>query len=272
MTGLHAKRLYCGYDGQDVLHDLTLAVRPGEVLALAGPNGAGKTTLLRALARVLRPRQGSVLAGDRDVWSLSAQAAARQIGLVAQGESLTWPLTVEQVVTLGRSAHRGWFLPLAAADRAAIERALAATGLLLLRERLVTALSGGEQQRVLIARALAQEPRLLLCDEPTAHLDLHYQGAVLDLLWKLAHQDGIAVVASLHDLNSIAMVADRVALLANGRLLALDTPQAVLTSAYLEEAYGVALDVVQHPLYHIPLVTPAPAARRPKGNDRHADR
>ncbi len=271
MTGLQANRLYCGYDGQDVLHDLTLVARPGEVLALAGPNGAGKTTLLRALARVLRPRRGSVLTGGRDVWSFSAQAAARQIGLVAQGEPLTWPLTVEQVVTLGRGAHHGWFLPLAAADRAAIERALAVTGLLALRGRLVTALSGGEQQRVLIARALAQEPRILLCDEPTAHLDLHYQGAVLDLLWKLAHQDGIAVVASLHDLNSIAMVADRVALLAGGRLLALDTPEVVLTSAYLEQAYGVQLDVVQHPLYHVPLVTAAPASRRSKGNGHHVD-
>jgi iron complex transport system ATP-binding protein len=207
----------------------------------------------------------------RNVWSLSARAAARQIGLVAQGASLDWPLTVEQVVTLGRGAHRGWFLPLTAADRAAIERALASTGLLALRERMVAALSGGEQQRVLIARALAQEPRVLLCDEPTAHLDLHYQAAVLDLIWKLAHQAGITVVVSLHDLNLIAMVADRVALLASGRLLALGTPQAVLTSAYLEQAYGVSLNVVQHPLYQIPLVTPALANRLRKGSGNHAD-
>ena len=271
MTWLQANQLQCGYDERDILHDLTLAARPGEVLALAGPNGAGKTTLLRALARTLRPRRGTVLADGRNLWSLSAQAAARQIGLVAQGESLTWPLTVEQVVTLGRGAHRGWFLPLTAADRAAIKRALASTGLLSLRGRMVTTLSGGEQQRVLIARALAQEPRVLLCDEPTAHLDLHYQAAVLDLTWKLAHQDGITVVVSLHDLNLIAMVADRVALLADGRLLALDTPQAVLTSAYLEQAYGVSLDVVQHPLYPIPLVTPALAHSHRKGNGNHAD-
>jgi len=271
MTWLWADQLHCGYDGQDILHDLTLAAHPGEVLALAGPNGAGKTTLLRALARTLRPRRGAVLVNGRDVWSLSARAAARQIGLVAQGASLDWPLTVEQVVTLGRGAHRGWFLPLTAADRAAIERALASTGLLALRERMVAALSGGEQQRVLIARALAQEPRVLLCDEPTAHLDLHYQAAVLDLIWKLAHQDSITVVVSLHDLNLIAMVADRVALLASGRLLALDTPQAVLTSAYLEQAYGVSLNVVQHPLYQIPLVTPALANRLRKGNGNHVD-
>ncbi len=271
MTRLQANRLHCGYDGQDVLQDLTLSVRPGEVLALAGPNGAGKTTLLRAMARVLRPRQGEVLVDGRDVWSLSAQATAREIGLVTQGEALNWSLTVEQMVTLGRSAHRGWFLPLTSVDRAAIERALTLTGLAMFRDRMVTALSGGEQQRVLIARALAQESHVLLCDEPTAHLDLHYQGAVLDLIWSLARRDNIAVVVSLHDLNLIALFADRVALLADGHLLALDTPEAVLTSAHLEQAYGVSLNVVQHPLYPVPLVMPALAERRWKGNGHHAN-
>jgi iron complex transport system ATP-binding protein len=272
MTQLEANSLHCGYDKRDVLRDLTLAARPGQVLALAGPNGAGKTTLVRALARALRPRHGAVLVDGRDVWSLSAQAFARQMGLVAQSESLDWPLTVEQVVSLGRSAHRGWFMPLTSADREAGERALMLTGLTALRERVVTTLSGGEQQRVLIARALAQEPRILLCDEPTAHLDLHYQGAVLDLIWKLAHQDGLAVVMSLHDLNLIAMFADRVALLAEGHLVAVDTPEAVFTSDTLERAYGVSLNIARHPVYQIPLVTPALTIERQNGNGHHNDK
>ena len=271
MTQLEVNSLHCGYDERDILRDLTLAARPGEVLALAGPNGAGKTTLLRALARILRPRHGAVLVDGRDAWSLSARAFAQQTGLVAQSESLDWPLTVEQVVSLGRSAQRGWFMPLTPADHAAVEQALALTGLASLRERMVTTLSGGEQQRALIARALAQEPRVLLCDEPTAHLDLHYQGAVLDLIWKLAHQDRLAVVVSLHDLNLIALCADRVALLAEGSLVIVDTPEVVLTSDLLERAYGVALNVVVHPVYQVPLVSPALTLGRRNRNGRHGN-
>ena len=190
---LHAERITAGYGQTEVLRNLSLAASAGDVLALAGPNGVGKTTLLRALSRVLRPQQGTVLIHERDLWAMSTREAARRIGLVAQNETMEWPLTVEQVVALGRTAHRGWFLPLNQADRGAIERAMSQTGLTPLRERMVPTLSGGERQRVLIARALAQEPESLLLDEPTAHLDLRYQGRVLDLVYQLAHEQGMTV-------------------------------------------------------------------------------
>ncbi len=257
MTTVEVTGLSLGYDRREILRGLQLIARPASVLALVGPNGAGKTTLLRALARLLRPRRGAVLVDGRDVWRLSTREAARRIGLVPQGEALDWPLTVEQVTALGRAARRGWLLPLSRADRAAIEDALRQTGLSGLRDRLVTSLSGGERQRVLIARALAQEPEALLLDEPTAHLDLRYQGAVLGLARRLARERRLTVVLSLHDLNLAALYADRVVLLAEGQLLAEGTPEAVFTPENLRRAYGVAVVVNRHPVYGTPLVTPA---------------
>jgi iron complex transport system ATP-binding protein len=256
MSTIETRNLTLGYNGQSVIEGLSLAAAPGSVLALTGPNGAGKTTLLRALARLLRPQRGSVMVDGRDAWTLSTREAAQKVGLVPQGEALDWPLTVEEVVALGRAPHRGWFLPLSGRDRQAIESALAETGLLALRQRPVAALSGGERQRVLIARALAQEPSILLLDEPTAHLDLHFQGAVLGLVRRLAHEGAMAVVVSLHDLNLAALYADRVALLAEGRLLVEGTPDEVFTPEYLERAYGVRVAVERHPLYGTPLITP----------------
>lgn len=256
MTTLEAQDLTLGYRNGAVLHRLRLSVRPGRVLALAGPNGAGKTTLLRGLARLLRPRQGAVLLDGRDVWRLSERDVARRLGLVPQNEAIEWPLTVEQVVMLGRAAHRGWFMPYSPADHAAVDAALEQTGLTPLRGRPLTELSGGERQRALIARALAQQPATILLDEPTAHLDLRYQGAVLGLARRLAHTCGLAVVLSLHDLNLAALYADQVALIADGGLLAEGSPDEVFTAAHLERAYGVSVAVGRHPIYGTPLVTP----------------
>ena len=238
-----------------LLEELSLAARPGEVLGLIGPNGVGKTTLLRALARLLRPREGVVLLGDRDLWRMAPRSVARALSLAPQSNP-NWTLTVEQVVALGRAPHRGWLLPLSARDREAIERALERTGLVALRDRLVTELSGGEQKRVVLARALGQEPQVLLLDEPTAHLDLKYQTGILGLLQRLAHEDGLTVVLAMHDVNQAALYADRMALLVDGQLLAVGTPRMVLTAINLTEAYGVPVIVSEHPVYHTPLVTP----------------
>jgi iron complex transport system ATP-binding protein len=256
MTTLEARDLTCAYNGQPVLSDLSLAVHAGQVLALIGPNGAGKTTLLRAMARLLRPRKGMLLLGDQQVWQLSPRAVERRLALAPQSNSDTWPLTVEQVVALGRAPHRGWFLPFSTRDREVVQQAMRRTGLEHLRQRLVTQLSGGEQRRVLLARTLAQEPEILLLDEPTAHLDLKYQTEILELVRQLAHRDGLAVVITLHDLNQAALCADRLALLAEGRLLAVGESEEVLVPSYLTQAYGVPVVVTRHPLYGTPMVTP----------------
>ena len=252
---IEARELSCTLGGHQVVETVSLAVRPGEVLALIGPNGAGKTTLLRALWRILRPSGGVALLAGRPVWQIQPRAAARMVALAPQG-GIHSPLTVAQLVALGRAPSRGWLLPLTPADRVAVERAMERAGVTSLRDRPLAALSGGEQRRAILARALAQEPRALLLDEPTAALDLRYQVAVLDLARRLAHDDGLTVVVTLHDLNQAALVADRVALLANGRLLALGAPAEVLTAGLLARAYGVPVAVGSHPVYGTPLVTP----------------
>lgn len=263
MTTLSVENLTCSYSGNDepVLTDVSLTAQAGEILALIGPNGAGKTTLLRAMSRVLRPRRGHVRLDGHNIWELPAQQVAQRVACVAQNTRLTWPYTVQQVVALGRFPHRGWLSPYTAHDRRVIEDALNRTGLRALRERPFHTLSGGEQQRAIIARALAQAPEVLLLDEPVAHLDLKYQVTTLDLVRELA-DGGLTVVISLHDLNYAACYSDRLALLANGRLLAVGEPTTILTAANLETVYDTQVVVGQHPLNHVPLVTPVPGCLR----------
>ncbi|QEL21043.1 ABC transporter ATP-binding protein [Limnoglobus roseus] len=257
MTNLTADEITAGYPDRPVLAAVTLAVRAGEFMALIGPNGAGKTTLLRSLGRQLRPARGTVALDGVAVWDRSPGWTAQRIALALQGGERDRPLTVAEVVSLGRAPHRGWVLPFRAEDRHAVEVALARAGLADFAERRVTELSAGEAQRVGLARALAQEPAVLLVDEPTSHLDLRFQGEVLDQLRRLA-RDGLAVVAALHDLNLAALWADRVVLLAAGRVVAVGTPDEVLKADALSAAYGTQLAVSRHPEFGTPLVMPVP--------------
>ncbi len=247
MTELVAKNLTLAYKRQVVVRDLSLAVSGGSVLGLIGPNGSGKTTALRALAGLSQPRCGSVSLDGLVVSRMTAAARARQIALVLQGESHAWALTVDEMVLLGRAPHRGWLLPFSATDHAAVECALSQTGLLPLRGRPLDCLSGGERQRALIARALAQEPAVLLLDEPTANLDLRYQMDILHLVRQLATEKKLAVVIAIHDLTLAARYCDCLALLSSGSIFASGAPSAVLTSENLMSVFGVAGQLYTEP-------------------------
>ena len=230
-----------------VLADVSLAARPGEVVAILGANGAGKSTLLKLCARLLAPASGRISWAGRDLAAQSPSAVARQLAYCAQGADPPSALTVGQSVRLGRLPFRPWYRPLGADDRAAVEAALEALGLLEFRDRPVSELSGGEAQRVRLARALAQQPQCLMLDEPTAYLDPRYQQQLLSAVRHLAGRNGVAVLLTLHDLNLASVWSDRLVLLAGGRVVAEGTPGDVLTAANLRAAYDVELAVAPHP-------------------------
>ena len=256
MNAVEARDLTCGYDQRKVLESLSLSAQTGEVLVLLGPNGAGKTTLLRAMARFLRPMAGTVLVEDQDIWKLRADEAALQVALMPQNERRDWPLTVEESIRLGRAPHRGWYLPFNAEDHRIVESALADTGLLELRHRPITELSGGEWRRMIFSRALAQQANVLLLDEPTAGLDLKYQHEVLRLVCELAKSRKLTVVMTLHDLNHATLYGSRLALVAEHTIVSVGLPKDVLTVDLIRRVYGVHVTIVPHPIYGTPMVVP----------------
>jgi iron complex transport system ATP-binding protein len=231
------------YDDRRVIDHVNVRVERGEILAIVGPNSAGKTTLLRLMTRVVAPQAGVVRLDGRDVATLGRVEVARTVAVVPQELSLTFPFTVLDFVLTGRYPHRpGDFFE--RADDVGIARdALATVGVAHLGDRLVPALSGGERQLVLVARALAQGPRVLLLDEPNAHLDLGHQRDLARMIRRL-HRDGTTIVLVSHDLNLAAQLADRLLLLAQGRIAALGSPAEVLDPTILESVYGcpVAVD------------------------------
>ena len=245
----------CRYDAIPALHDLTLAVAPGEIVGVVGPNGSGKTTLLRAIHGLLIPTQGSVLLDGRDVRTLSPREIAAGVASVPQHSRDGFGFSVEEIVMMGRYPHQR---PLAAdrpVDAAAVRSALERTRTWHLRHRALDALSGGERQRVLLARALAQEPRVLLLDEPTAHLDIAFQLEMMDVVASLREPGGLTVVAALHDLNLAAMYCGRLVLLVAGRIAAMGAPADVLEPERLRAVYGAEVAVHAHPLTGRPSVT-----------------
>ncbi len=260
---LAATGLSCGYPGRLVLSGIELDLAEGEVLALIGPNGSGKTTLFRTLSGELRPLAGEALVATQSgsalvgAQGLSRAARARVIARVLQAESPSWPSTVREYVEAGTFASTGWFGSPGLAEARAVVEAMKATGIAELEGRRVTELSGGEFRLVLIARALAQKPAVLLLDEPAAELDIARQMEVLGLLRELSGR-GVAVALSVHDLNLAAMVADRVALLARGSLIAVGRPREVITAESVAAAYGASVVVGDHPAGDLPHIVHIP--------------
>ncbi|WP_282851939.1 ABC transporter ATP-binding protein [Gulosibacter sediminis] len=265
---LGARGVYAGYRGREVLRGIDLDVRAGEVLGLIGPNGAGKSTLLRVLGGLAAPGAGEVTTPVGTLARLAARDRARHVAFLPQDTRIDAELTVRAVVELGRYAHRRRLDrmrgELRAGDLAAVDDALARVGVRDFAERPITELSGGQRQLVLIGKQLAQQPRVLLLDEPVSALDLAYQLQVVDLLRDLA-RDGCAVVAVLHDLNLAARACDRLALLADGELRAEGPPERVLTPGTLEAAYGVHSAVDLDPRLEVPRVTVLSRASVPTG-------
>lgn len=235
------------------LEGITLRMRPGEMLGIVGPNGSGKSTLLRLLSGALRPDGGDVLLEGAALRGIGRRRLATRVAFLPQSLRTTFRFRVRDVVAMGRYPYQGAFGFLRREDVAAIEEALEETETTGLAERHFSTLSGGEKQRVLVAGILAQQPQVMLLDEPTAALDIHHQSDVLDLLWRLS-RSGLAVALVTHDLNAASQFCDRLALLSEGRLARMGTPEEVLEEKLLSETYGAQVRVLPNPVTSSPMV------------------
>lgn len=235
---IETRELSFGYENQLDLTNMSFSISAGELVALIGPNGSGKTTLLKLLLGLLPPKTGQVSLHDRPIHSYPVKERAKIIAYVSQQPAFNFPLTSFELVSLGRYPHASRF-NFSSADVAAVETALQETDSKHLRDRRFNTLSGGEKQKILIARALAQSARVLLLDEPTLHLDLYYQLQILAALKKLCMQQRITVIAVLHDVNLVSLFADRALLLSAGTLRAFGPVAEVVNETNMRELLGV---------------------------------
>jgi iron complex transport system ATP-binding protein len=235
---LELENLSVGFKTGPVLTGISLTVKAGELLVLAGPNGSGKTTLLKTIGGQLKPLEGRVLLDGKDTAPMAKREKAGQISLLFQGTSPAWPFTVKEIISQGRFPHRGVFGAEQTRDQQAVARALVAAGLSGFEDRPVTELSGGEFQRVLIARAIAQEARLLLLDEPANTLDPKYRFMVMSLIRSITGT-GAGALVSLHDLNLARLYADRVLLIGDGKIAALGLPAEALEEAVVARVFDL---------------------------------
>ncbi|MEL6929142.1 MAG: ABC transporter ATP-binding protein [Cyanobacteria bacterium J06600_6] len=245
---LSSHNLSGGYSDRLVIKDIDLDLEQGEWLSILGANGSGKSTLLKLLCRLIDPVKGKVLLDGKSIHQLPPQSVARQMAILPQQQTVPNGLTVEQLVSLGRTPYQSWYnWELNLQDKSFVAKALVQTQLESLKHRMVTQLSGGERQRAFLALALAQDPQILLLDEPTTYLDINYQLQLLELL-KTLNRQGLTIVTVLHEINLAVRYSDRLALLKQGQLYTVGETAAVLTPENLAEVFGLRVAIIDTPV------------------------
>ena len=264
MTGLEVRQVYFSYLNGLVLHNISLSVKAGEMVGLLGPNGSGKTTLIKLASGILKPTQGEIRLDGSSLSQLRRRFIARHIAVVPQQFYIPFAFTASEIVMLGRIP----FLKLLAdeneTDRQLVDNALELVGIKELAQRHFDELSGGERQKVILAMALAQQPKLLLLDEPTVHLDIAHQIEILELVRGLNMEQGLTVIAAMHDLNLAALYFDRLILLKEGKVWADGAPSEVLTEAKIGEVFSASVRVEPHPLTGVPHIVVMPKGKATK--------
>ncbi len=251
------------YGARKILESLSFNTGTGEFLGIIGQNGSGKTTLLKAISRVIRPSSGTIMLDGREVREFRADELSRTVGVVPQSTDVKFDFSVSDIVMMGRFPHTGRFGQLTPSDYAICRKAMETTATLHLAERSVKTLSGGELQRVVIARALAQQPRLLLLDEPTSHLDIGHQLEILHTLSRMSRE--IAVIGVFHDLHHAVSFCDRLVLLHDHRVLAMGPPDAVITPVTVRTAFGIDVVISRDPVSGKPVFSPVEKPREGNG-------
>lgn len=254
MSQLQLQDVTLAYGERVVLRDISFETQSGEVLGIVGPNGCGKSTLIKGITRGLALNSGHVLIDGQDITKLSTSEIARLIAVVPQTPVLPEVFTAFEVVLMGRTPHLGFLRYEGQRDIAIVMRAMELTQTWHLAERRINELSGGEKQRLTIARALTQEPKIILLDEPTAHLDISYQIETLDLIAELCAEQSLTALAALHDLNLAAQYCDRIIMLNNGRIHTEGSPGKVITTQNVREVYGAEVCIHPHPLNNLPAI------------------
>lgn len=250
------------YQSREVLKGITISLLPRELVGLLGPNGAGKSTLIKILSKILKPIAGSIYVEGNSLEELSFKEVAKRIGVVPQETILEYSFTVYDVVMMGRNPYISRFKGEAKIDKDIVIEAMRLTNTLEFADRPITELSGGEKQRVILARALAQEPKILLLDEPTSHLDISYQIEMLNLIKKLVREKNIGALSALHDPNLSAQFCDKIILMKDGMIYDYGAPKDVLTSANLKQVFNVDVIVRQHPVYDSIYILPLAKANK----------
>lgn len=257
-TSINAKNLYHSFGNNPVLRNISFSVSKGDFFIIIGPNGSGKTTLMKIISGLLKLQNGGLEIWDRSIENYSRKTLAKTIAFVPQMIFADFPFTVNEIVLMGRSPYMGMLGVEGERDLEIAKQAIRFTGMEHLSHRKLDQLSGGEQQRVFIARAICQDPDIILLDEPTASLDLAHQVRVMDLMEKLKEQKKTTVVMVSHDVNLAAMYSDQMLLLNDGRVVCQGLPEEVLTFQTLEEVYQCTLLVDESPLGKIPRITLVP--------------
>ena len=255
---LEARDLTCGYGAQAVLSGVDLRLSRGETIALLGRNGSGKSTLIRTLAGVLPALSGSVFVDGLPIKQHDRRALSRRLAVVPQKMDVPFAFSAREIVELGRAPHTRFLGLPNVADARAVESALDACDLQALSARPYQQLIGGEQQRVALAMAIAQEPEILLLDEPTVHLDLAHQVSLLDLVRRLRSSRGLGVIAAMHDVNLSALYFDRLVLLGEGAPLAMGSPAEVLSAELIQRAFSTRVEMFSHPRTGVPQIVLVP--------------
>jgi iron complex transport system ATP-binding protein len=256
VSKLRTEKVTLAYDEDAVIKELTASIPAGRITSVVGPNGCGKSTLLRSLARLMKPRGGTIYLNGDAIFKLPTREVARRLGILPQAPDAPEGLTVRELAAQGRYPHQSWLQQWSKQDERAVEHALEITGVLNLADRPLDTLSGGQRQRAWISMALAQETETLLLDEPTTFLDMAHQLEVLQLLGRLNHQEGRTILMVLHDLNNASRYSHHMIALSGGRVYAAGTPGEVMTPELLRNVFHVEAEIVPDPRSGVPLCVP----------------
>ncbi|MEH7334530.1 heme ABC transporter ATP-binding protein [Neobacillus drentensis] len=248
---LAVEHVSCTIMGASIIHDISMHIKAGQFVGLIGPNGSGKSTLLKTASRILQPKSGVVRLDGQQLYQLSPKKTAQEMAVVSQETSLTFDFSVQEIIWMGRHPHKRFFQSDTDEDLDIVDEAIERVGLKGYEERSFISLSGGEKQRVLIARALAQQAKIIILDEPTNHLDIRHQLQLMDLVKML----NVTVLAALHDLNLASMYCDYLYVIQHGQVVMSGTPETVLTKEIVREVFGVETEIIIHPVTKKPHIT-----------------